>query len=305
MNKLKAMATFVKIVDSGSLSAAADKLSISQSSVVRSLAALEKSLGAQLLFRTTRRISLTEEGEEYCQRCRQILLEIEDAENALSQQQTIPKGIIRITAPQTFGRLHLSPVINEFLDTYPEMEVELLLLDRVVDLIEEGMDIALRIGTLPDSTLMAKAVGEVRYQVCASPDYLAKQGIPQTPKALAEHSCIQLTALKTHAAWHFQTEQGDYKLAVHGGFKTNHVETALDACKNGRGFGRFLSYQVSDLINQGKLVAVLEKYETAAIPVNLVYPHSRLLSSRSRAFIDWAKPRLAARLRHFEDYSGQ
>lgn len=296
MNKLKAMAVFIKIVDCGSLSAAADKLSMSQSSVVRTLAALEKELGAQLLYRTTRSLSLTEEGDDYCQRCRQILLEIEDAENTLSQQQTIPKGIIRITAPQTFGRLHLSPVINEFLDTYPEMEVELLLLDRVVDLIEEGMDIALRIGPLPDSTLIAKSVGEVKYRVCASPAYIAEHGIPAHPDELTRFDCIHLTALKLHAVWGFTEQNKHHKISVHGSFKTNHVETALDACQNSRGYGQFLSYQVAALLKQGKLVPVLEPFESPAIPVNLVFPHTRRLSSRSRAFIEWARPRLQKRL---------
>ncbi|WP_415906327.1 LysR substrate-binding domain-containing protein [Neptuniibacter sp. QD72_48] len=296
MNKLKAMAVFVKIVDCGSLSAAAEKLSMSQSSVVRTLAALEKELGAQLLYRTTRSLSLTEEGDDYCQRCRQILLEVEDAENALSQQQTIPKGVIRITAPQTFGRLHLSPVINEFLDTYPEMEVELLLLDRVVDLIEEGMDIALRIGPLPDSTLIAKQVGEVRYKVCASPAHIAEYGLPNHPDELEQLDCIHLTALRSHATWGFTEGSQQYRINVQGSFKTNHVETAVDACREGRGFGQFLSYQVNPCIRTGQLTPVLEQFESPSIPVNLVYPHSRRLSSRSRAFIEWARPRLQQRL---------
>ncbi len=296
MNKLKAMAIFVKIVDSGSLNSAAEKLSLSQSSVVRALAALEKELGVQLLYRTTRRLTLTEEGRDYCQRCRQILLEVEDAENALTQRQITPSGKIRITAPITFGRLHLGPVIQEFLLAFPETEVELLLLDRVVDLIEEGMDIALRIGALPDSTLIAKPIGNVQYKVCASPEYIEQAGIPPSPTELYQHQCIRLTAIKSHATWSFKETGKIHKISVSGSFKTNHIEAALDACAQGLGYGQFLSYQVDKMISDGRLVSVLESFETTPSPVNLVYPYSRLLSSRSRHFIEWAAPRLSARL---------
>jgi DNA-binding transcriptional LysR family regulator len=296
MNKLKAMAIFVKIVDSGTLNSAAEKLSISQSSVVRALASLEDELGVQLIYRTTRRLTLTEEGRDYCQRCRHILLEIEDAENALTQRQITPSGKIRITAPMTFGRLHLGPIIHEFLDTFPGTEVELLLLDRVVDLIEEGMDIALRIGPLPDSTLIAKPVGSVQFKVCASPSYVMKAGIPLTPSGLYDHQCIRLNALKSHSTWAFKETGKILKINVAGSFKTNHIETALDACAQGLGYCQFLSYQVDAMISDGRLISVLDAFESTPSPVNLVYPNSRLLSSRSRHFIDWATPRLKARL---------
>ncbi|MDO6513992.1 MULTISPECIES: LysR family transcriptional regulator [unclassified Neptuniibacter] len=296
MNKLKAMAIFVKIVESGSLNGAADKLSMSQSSVVRALAALENTLGVQLLYRTTRRLTLTEEGRDYCQRCRQILLEVEDAENALTQRQIKPSGKIRITAPMTFGRLHLAPIINDFLTTFPETEVELLLLDRVVDLIEEGMDIALRIGQLPDSTLIAKQIGHIRYKVCASPAYIQKAGIPSAPTELSDYQCIRLTGLKSHSEWAFKETGKVHKISVSGPFKTNHIETALDACAQGLGYCQFLSYQVDQRIASGELTPVLESFEPDPVPVNLVYPHSRLLSSRSRYFIEWAAPRLKTRL---------
>lgn len=299
MNKLKAMSIFTKIVESGSLVSAADKLSMSQSSVVRTLASLEKELKTQLIFRTTRRLKLSDEGHEYYKRCRQILLEIEDAENALTQQQTAPKGIIRITAPLTFGRMHLGPVIQEFLSAHPDMEVELLLLDRVVDLIEEGMDIALRIGPLPDSTLIAKQVGEVSYKVCASSELLSKAGTPASPLDLNNVPCIQLTALKSHARWVFKEHGHIQTIQPKGSFKTNHVETALEACRNGLGFGQFLSYQVEPFIHSKELTPVLETFEPESMPVSLVYPHSRLLASRSRVFIEWATPRLRQRLNRY------
>lgn len=306
MNKLKAMSIFVKIVDCGSFSGAAEKLNMSQSSVARSLAALESELGTQLLYRTTRRVTLTEEGFGYCQRCRQILLEVEDAESVLTQNQSSPQGVIRITAPQTFGRFHLNPLIEAFLASHPGMEVELLLLDRVVDLLEEGMDIALRIGHLPDSSLIAKRVGEVSFKVCASPDFIAETGEPKAPHELENYNCIHLTALKSHAQWLFNTQGDDKRVTASGRFKTNHVETALDACKSGLGLGQFLSYQIAPSVASGQLVTVLDDFDIEPLPVNLVYPQSRLLSSRSKTFINWAAPRLRKQLTDIQDQlSGQ
>ncbi|MGI1670641.1 MAG: LysR family transcriptional regulator [Neptuniibacter sp.] len=296
MNKLKAMTTFVKIVDCGSMSAAAEKLSMSQSSVVRTLAALEEVLGVQLLIRTTRRLNLTEEGREYYRRCRQILHEVEDAENALNQKQSNPTGLLRVTAPVTFGRMHLSPVINEFLEQFPNMEIELILLDRVVDLLEEGIDIALRIGSLPDSTLIAKPVGTLGHIICASPDYIAKAGMPESPTEIINHDCIHLTALNSAPEWPFYDRGSVNKIRIAGKFKTNHVEAARDACCDGLGIGQFLSYQVGPHIAQGKLIAILEDYSLPPLPINLVYPHSRQQSSRSRVFIDWAQPLLKRRI---------
>lgn len=296
MNKLKAMQIFVKIVESGSLTAAADHLDLPQSSVVRSLAALEQTLGVQLLYRTTRKIALTDEGRGYYQRCRQILLEVEDAENALSQTQQAPKGRIRLTAPVMFGRMHLGPLVTDFLNHYPDVEVELLLLDRVVDLIEEGMDIALRIGSLPDSSLMARQVGEVQQITCASPDYIAKHSAPKHPDQLMAHSCIHLSAMSAQPEWGFIDANKPLKASIYSRFKTNQVDSARDACCKGLGIGQFLSYQVAEALQASTLAPLLETFQPPALPVSLVYPQSRLLASRSRIFIDWVAPRLSQRL---------
>lgn len=278
------------------MSSAAETLSMSQSAVVRTLAALEEALGVQLLTRTTRRLNLTEEGREYYSRCRQILHEVDDAENALNQKQTNPTGLLRVTAPVTFGRMHLSPVINDFLIQFPGMEIELILLDRVVDLLEEGIDIALRIGPLPDSTLIARSLGSLEYVICGSPDYFASQAPPNSPRDLSQHNCIHLTAINSVPEWAFYDQGSINKVRVAGKFKTNHVEAARDACCDGLGLGQFLSYQVAPLIAKGKLVPVLDQFSVPSLPVNLVYPHSRQLSSRSRAFIDWAQPLLKRRI---------
>jgi DNA-binding transcriptional LysR family regulator len=276
--------------------AAANALGVAQSSVVRQLAALEEALSTPLLVRSTRRLYLTEEGREYYQRCRQILHELEEAETALIQRQSKPAGLLRITAPVTFGRKYLAPLIHRFLLEFPDMEIELILLDRIVDLLEEGIDIALRIGPLPDSTLIAKPLGRVSHVICASPEYIAQRGEPVHPTALNQHDCIHLSAINNVPEWPFRVQGSLHKITISGRFKTNHIETAIDACCNGLGYARFLSYQVAELICCGRLRPVLTDFVATTQPVNLVYPHSRQLSSRSRAFIDWVQPQLQQQL---------
>lgn len=287
------MTTFVRIVEAGSLTSAAERLDTSLTSVVRSLSALEETLGIRLLNRTTRRIALTDEGREYFERCQDLLVEIEEMEAALSARQLKPSGKISITAPVMFGRLHVASTVTGFLSAYPEMRAELLLLDRVVDLLEEGIDVAIRIGPLPDSSLVAVPLGSTRTIVCASPSYLAHHGTPRTPAALAHQSCIHFTGLSSNGGeWEFRHEGLPQRVKINATFTTNQCDSALDACANGLGCGRFLAYQVHKLLEVGKLVQVLTEYEPAPLPIHLVYPHSRLLSSRVRAFVDWAVPQL-------------
>ena len=296
MDKFKAMSTFVRIVEAGSLTGAADRLGISLTAVVRSLAALEQALGVRLLNRTTRRIALTDEGREYFERCRRLLAELEETENALTDRRLTPSGRLAITAPVMFGRLHVAPVVTDFLAAYPEMRAELLLLDRVIDLLEEGIDLAIRIAPLPDSSLVAIPLGATGRIVCASPDYLARHGMPQQPRDLAGHRVIRFTALSDGNEWTFTRGNETQRVAVSDVFAANQVDVALDACRKGLGCGRFLGYQVRDLEAAGQLVRVLPDWETPKIEVSLVYPHSRLLSPRIRAFVDWAVPQLRERL---------
>lgn len=297
MDKLRAMAAFVQIVEGGSLTAAADVLGTSPTSVVRTLAALEASLGVRLLNRSTRRIALTDEGREYLERCRRILSEVDEAETALTARQAQPSGRLAITAPVMFGRLHVAPVVTDFLAAHPGVHVELLLLDRVVDLLDEGMDLAVRIGPLPDSSLVARPVGETRRLVCASPDYLAARGEPRHPAQLESHDCVRFTALEGASEWGFEDQGRAVRVPVRGVLTTNQVEAALDACVKGLGCGRFLGYQAAAALREGRLVRILREFEPVAAPIHIVYPHSRLLSSRLRAFNDWAVPRLRERLR--------
>ncbi|MBI2305852.1 MAG: LysR family transcriptional regulator [Rhodocyclales bacterium] len=297
MDKLRAMETFVRIVEAGSLTAAAGALDTSLTSVVRSLATLEGALGTRLLNRTTRRIALTDEGREYFERCRRVLAEVEEAENALSARQAKPAGKLTLTAPVMFGRLHVGPVLSEFLAAQPAVNAELMLFDRVVDLLDEGMDAAIRIGHLRDSSLVAVPLGTTRRIVCASPAYLRRAGTPRHPADLAGHRCLQFLGVAPGAEWEFSGGDGKTtRVPIKGLLATNQIDVALDACVKGLGCGAFLDYQVRDALAAGKLRRLLPAYEPAPIPVQLVYPHSRLLSSRVRSFVDWAVPRLRQRL---------
>lgn len=296
MDKFKAMSTFVRIVEAGSLTGAADRLGISLTSVVRTLAALEQGLGVRLLNRTTRRIALTDEGREYFERCRRLLADLDEVENALTDRRLTPVGRLAITAPVMLGRLHVAPVVTDFLAAYPEMRAELLLLDRVIDLLEEGIDLAIRIAPLPDSSLVAIPLGATGRVVCASPDYLARHGVPQQPRDLAGHRAIRFTGLNEGSEWAFARGGETQRVAIADVFAANQVDAALDACCKGLGCGRFFGYQVRDLEAGGQLVRLLRDWEPAAVVVSLVYPHSRLLSPRIRAFVDWAVPRLRERL---------
>lgn len=297
MDKFKAMTTFVRIVESGSLTGAAERLGSSLTAVVRSLATLEQGLGVRLLNRTTRRIALTDEGREYFERCRRLLAELDEAESALTDRRLKPAGRLTITAPVMFGRLHVAPVLTDFLAAYPEMRAELLLLDRVIDLLEEGIDLAIRIGPLPESSLVAAPLGATRRVLCASPAYLAAHGEPQQPADLAGHRAIRFSGLGEGGEWTFACGGEIRRVVPLEAFASNQIDAALDACRKGLGCGRFLAYQVREAEAAGQLVRLLRDWEPAAVPVSLVYPHARLLSPRIRAFVDWAVPRLRERLR--------
>lgn len=291
MDKLRAMATFVRIVEDGSLTAAADALGTSVPSVVRSLAALEREVGVRLMNRTTRRSSLSDEGREYYERCKRVLAEVEAADALLSARRSEPKGRLRLTAPVMYGRMHVAPVVADFVAQFPGMEVELLLLDRVVDLVEEGIDAAFRIGHLPESTLVGLPLGETRRVVCAAPAYLRQTGVPKAPADLAARRCIVFTGLSSTNEWSFAGKPA-VRVPVRPVLRTNQFDVAVDACLRGLGCGQFLCYQVDALIDAGRLKRVLGAFEPAPLPIQLVYPHARLLSPNVRAFVDLAVRRL-------------
>jgi DNA-binding transcriptional LysR family regulator len=295
MDRLAAMRAFVEIVDRGSLTAAARALDRSPPTMVRTLADLERSLGAVLLRRTTRRMSLTEEGRVYLGRCRRILADLEEAEELLASGRGEPRGPLRVTAPVLFGQMHVAPAVVGFVRRYAEVQVELLLLDRVVDLVEEGIDVAVRIAHLGDSSMIAVPTGHVRRVVCASPKLLRAGGEPERPEELARRPCVRFRGLAPGNTWHFQDGGGEVVVPVSGGFATNHAAAAIEACVAGLGFGLFLSYQVEPAVRRKKLRVVLGDYEPPPIPVALVHAEARLPSPRLRAFLDWMKPRLRGR----------
>ena len=284
MDRLAAMRTFVEIVDRGSLTAAADALDRSQPSVVRSLAALEAHLGCVLLRRTTRRMSLTPEGEAYLARSRRILADVEEAEAIVGATESAVRGRVRIAAPVQFGQRHVAPALAALLGRHPALDVDLQLLDRVVDLLEEGIDLAVRIGPLADSSMIAVPVGEVRRVLCASSELLATTGPIEHPGDLAGQPIVGQPQLARGA---LVLRDGPLRAeAASMRFATNAIAAAVSACVSGLGFGQFLSYQVHDELARGDLVRVLEGHEPEPWPVHLLYPSARLMTRRLRVTID-------------------
>ena len=286
MNKLVDMATFVRIVDKGSLTAAAAALDTSLPSVVRTLAALEAEVGVRLLNRTTRRISLTDEGAQYVERCRQILAAVQDTEAAFTARRAEPQGRLTVTASVLFGRRYIAPMVSAFVHRHPKVSAELLFVDRVVNQVEEGVDVAVRIGHLRDSSLIAVPVGAVRRVVCASPDYLRRRGAPRTPDDVRRHDCVRHTGLAPRSEWQFRIGRRTVSVPISASISCNDTESSLQACAGGHGLGSFLSYQTAPYRNEKRLRYVLEEYETEPLPVQVVYPHSRLVSGKVRAFVD-------------------
>ncbi|MDB5860120.1 MAG: bacterial regulatory helix-turn-helix, lysR family protein [Ramlibacter sp.] len=288
MDKFRAMQTFVRIADGGSLTAAALAQGSSQPAVVRALAAYERELGVRLFHRTTRRIALTEEGRQHLERSRHVLAALDDAEQALRAGAAAPAGHLHITAPVLFGQMYVAPVVTRFVQRHPGMRCTTLLLDRVVNLLEEGLDLGIRIGRLEDSSLVAQPLGQIRRVVVATPAYLRRHGTPAHPRDLRRANCIRI--LSDRAAWgDFQEDGRSFQVPVAGNLEFNHVWPAVQACAEGAGFGMFLSYQVEPLVAQKSLRIVLEQFEPPPRPISIVYPHARLLPARTRAFIAFAR----------------
>ena len=293
MDRLDAMTVFLAVVDEGSLSAAGRRLAMPLATVSRKLAELEGHLGARLLNRTTRRLELTDPGRDYEQACRRILDEVAGAELAVAGEYDTPRGELAITAPIVFGRLHVLPVINEFLRANAEVDVRLALGDRIAHLLDEHVDVAVRIGVLPDSRLNAVALGTLRSVVCASPDYLKAHGTPRAPGDLAQHRCITFDATYP-TPWRFAGEASF--VPARPRLVVNTAEAAIDATIAGLGVTRVLSYQADAALRGKQLRLLLRKFEPAPVPVHLVYDGQQRVTSKLRAFLDFAAPRLRERL---------
>lgn len=296
MDRLDAMTVFLAAVETGSLSAAGRKLDMPLATVSRKLSDLEAHLRARLLNRSTRKLTLTDAGRDYEAACKRILEDINEAERSASGEFSEPRGDLVISAPIVFGRLHVLPVTTAFLEVYPEVDVRLLLGDRVVDLMEDHVDLAVRIGELPDSSMTATRVGTVRRVVCGSPEYFARRGTPTVPADLGAHACISFDALTASDVWRFTRDGIETLVPVRSRLVVNTAEAAIDAAITGVGVTRVMSYQVADALRAGTLQLVLRDHESAPAPVSLLFDGQRRLPLKLRAFLDYATPRLRERL---------
>jgi len=287
VDQFAALATFVRVVDAGSLSGAARSLPSSLTAVSRQISALERHFGTKLLHRTTRRLALTDDGRMLYERAKAILGEFRQVEAALTGDHE-PSGRLRIAAPTLIGRLLLAPVLAEFLRRYPAVSIDLQLVDRSVDMIEEDIHLALRIGHLPDSDLVARKLGDIQMIVCASPFYLERRGVPQTPAELSAHDCLAFSEIPGAAEWRFrQNAKSKWKIPISPRLWANSLDALVVAAKEGSGLVRVPSWQVMDEINAGNLRRVLQGYEPPAAPLHLLSQPSRLASPKTRVFADY------------------
>ncbi len=296
MDRFEAMRTLVAAVDGGSLSAASRTLGVPLPTISRRVSDLEAHLRAQLVVRTSRKLLLTEAGRAYVATARRILFDMDEAERSAAGEYLVPRGDLLITAPVMFGRLHVQPVVLNFLATYPEINLRLELADYVADLVENQIDMAVRIGSLPDSSLIATALGSVGWVTCASPAYLAQHGTPQILDDLTTHRCIAFERLSASDTWMFQDGSDEATLKIRPQFAVNSAIAVLDAALAGAGIARLLSYQVADAISAGRLVRVLADFQPKRLPVHLMHRGQAILPLKVRAFLDFALPRLKARL---------
>ncbi|MCY1128388.1 LysR family transcriptional regulator [Frigidibacter sp. RF13] len=293
MDRFDAMAVLVAAVDAGSLSGASRALRLPLATVSRRVAELEAQIGAQLLIRTNRQVQLTEAGASYVAASRRILEDLAEAERAVAGEYVAPKGLLTITAPVVFGRLHVLPVVSDFLLAYPDISVRLTLADRVLHLTDDHIDLALRIGNLPDSSMKALRLGEIRRIVCASPAYLTARGRPERPEEVARHDCVAFSGIDA-VQWQFATDGREQRVTVRPRLLVNTAEAAIDAAVAGLGLTRVLSYQIAAAERAGQLVEVLKDHAPPPAPVQLVYSGQGVLPLKLRTFIDFAAPRLRA-----------
>lgn len=292
VDRLEAMEAFVRVAESRSFSQAARHLGVSKSVISRHVSALEADLGARLLHRTTRSLTLTEVGQAYFDRCLRILADIAEANLSVMNLQADPRGKLRVNVPMSFGVHHLAPLVPVFLERYPEVEIEMALNDRFVSLVEEGVDVAVRIGKLEDSSLIARLLAPARRVVCASPAYLAKRGTPQSPDDLAYHCCLTYSNLSTSDEWNLRTAEGQrWPVSVRGRLRVNNGDMLCAAAVNGVGLIMIPTFLAGPYLRDGRLVSVLEEFVPQDIGVYAVYPHGRHLSPKVRAFVDFLAER--------------
>ncbi|ERF80173.1 MAG: general L-amino acid transport system permease [Bradyrhizobium sp. DFCI-1] len=280
------MQAFVAVADLEGFAPAARKLGLSPSAITRLIAALEERLGARLLQRTTRQVTLTDAGSRYLERARRILADVEEAEDAVESERTRPEGRLVISAPFGFGRLHVSPVVSAYLKRYPEVGVDLRLSDRRINLVEDGVDLAVRLGHLPDSTLVARHVGQMRRIVVASHGYLKLRGEPKRPADLTSHDTIQFGAMTATPDWRFVEDGQEIRITPTPRFTSNSSDSAIQFAEQDGGLTRVMAYQAAESLKAKRVRIVLAAFEQPPVPIHVVYPTSRLLSAKVRTFID-------------------
>ncbi len=288
MDRLQAMKTFATVVECGGFTPAARKLDISLSVVSRVVTELETHLGVRLLTRTTRVVRPTATGTAYYENCRRILAEIDDAELAATGTHTAPRGRLSITASMLFGRRFVTPIVVDYLRQFPEVDVDCLFIDRIVNFVDEGIDVGVRIGELPSSSLQAIPVGHVRRVVCAAPEYLARQGVPASPDELGAHTVIQTTGISTQPEWRFRHNNEPMPVRLAPRMATTTNDSAIAAAANGFGLTRVLSYQIADELQAGRLRIVLEDFEPAPLPIHIIHREGRHATHKVRTFVDLA-----------------
>ena len=291
MDRLDSMRVFVAVAEAEGFAPAARRLAMSPPAVTRAVAALEERIGARLLHRTTRIVRLTEAGGRFLADCKRILGEIEEAETSAAGAHAEPRGQLAVTAPVMFGRMYVAPVVLDFLAQYPRVTARMLFLDRLVDLIDEGLDVAVRIAHLPDSSLRAVRVGSVRWVLCASPKYLSARGTPRTPADLARHDAIAFSLSTSPEEWPFASGE---TLSPPTQLIVNSNDLAIAAAVAGRGIARVLSYQIARELHARKLRIVLSEFEPPPVPINVVYAEGRRAAAKVRAFVDFAAERFRA-----------
>jgi len=294
MDRFRALEVFVKVAERGGFAAAARDLAMSPPSVTRAVAGLEARLGTRLFVRTTRSVRLTDSGERFLQDGKRVLAELEEAEQAAVGSHGAPRGEVRITAPVLFGCRYVTPILGDFLDSYPLMKAQTLFVDRVVNLIDEGLDVAIRIGDLPDSTLTAIRVGEVRRVMFASPQYLKDHGAPERPEDLRNHRLIQSSGMGALDEWTFAENGKPRAVRVEPRLHMNTNDAVIELVARGWGLSRLISYQIAPDLADGRLQTVLDAYEPSPLPIHVVHQEGRMVSAKIRAFVDFMVERLRA-----------
>lgn len=287
MDLVGPMQTFVRVVDAGSFTSAANQMNTTQPTISRQIAALEDHLGARLLTRTTRRLTLTDDGRVFYEQALRALEALGEAENAIGRRRSKPSGMLRMAAPAVFGRLHIVPRLPAFLGRYPDVTVDLIMSDTFTDLAEQGVDLAIRVGEISDPTLIAKRIGLVRRVTVATPAYLRIHGTPRTPADLAEHDCIVYTRLTTGNQWVFESDSGPLVVDVKGRYRADNSEAVREGVINGLGIAVIPSFAFTEEIDSGVVRVLLKKYEPRRLPMHAVYPSRRFVSLKVRAMIDY------------------